>query len=70
MKITNTENMVQKKVCITYDSMEQLLSRQESITKTLQGYLDRNNNEQYISDYTISINDSKYILTFFLDQTK
>ena len=61
---------MQKKVCITYNSMEELLNRQEAITNTLLGYLTRNNNEQFISDHNISIDDnSKYMLTFYLDQT-
>jgi hypothetical protein len=62
--------MMQKKVCITYDSMEDLLNRQEAITNTLQGYLNRNDNVQAITDTVISVSDNdKYKLTFTLDQS-
>lgn len=61
---------MQKKVCITYDSMEDLLNRQEAITNTLQGYLNRNDNVQAITDTVISVSDNdKYKLTFTLDQS-
>lgn len=61
---------MQKKVCITYDSMEDLLNRQEAITNTLQGYLNRNDNVQAITDTVISVSDNdKYKLTFTLDST-
>lgn len=59
--------MMQKKVCITYDSMEDLLNREEAITNTLKGYLNRNNNIQFISDTSISMTDDKFKLTFTLD---
>lgn len=62
---------MQKVVCISYDSMEELLNREIHITNTLQGYLNRYNNEQYIQDTNISITeDNKYLLTFTLAITE
>lgn len=69
MKVNNND-MMQRTVCVTYDNMEDLMNRQEAITNTLQGYLNRNDNYQYISDTTVSIGaDDKYRLVFTLDVT-
>lgn len=65
MRVTN--NGIQKKVNISYDSMEELLNRQEHITNTLQNSLDRFNNEQFIEDTNIFLNNkNQYILSFTL----
>ena len=66
MKLNNDINPMQKQVCISYDSMEELLNRQEHMTNTLTGYLQRNNNIQYIKDTVISMTADKYQLTFTL----
>lgn len=69
MKVNNND-MMQKTVCITYDNMEDLMNRRDAITNTLQGYLNRNDNYQYISDTVVSIGeDDKYRLVFTLDVT-
>lgn len=65
MEVNPTEGY-QKKVAINYSSMEELLNRQEHITKTLQNYLDRTE-EQYISDTQITVGEDKFTLTFTLD---
>lgn len=67
MKATNTDKMYQKKVAVSYDSIEDLMNRQEAMQKTLEGYLKRNGDEQYISDITIYMSEEKYTLTFTLD---
>ena len=71
MKQRSNEETMQKIVCISYDSMEELLNRELHITNTLQNYLDRSNNEQYIQNTDISItDDDKYLLTFTLAVTE
>lgn len=60
----------QKKIHITYDSMEELLNREEYMTKTLQNHLDRNNNDKYISSTEIVMGSDKVALVFTLEETK
>lgn len=62
MKIDN-----QRKIHINYDSMEELLNRQEHIVNTMQNYLDRNDNIQHISNTDIIVGKDKYSLVITLD---
>lgn len=57
----------QRKIHINYDSMEELLDRQDHIVNTMQNYLDRNKNIQYISDTTIVVGEDKCSLVITLD---
>ena len=50
--------------------MEELLNREEYMTKTLQNHLDRNNNDKYISSTEIVMGSDKVALVFTLEETK
>ena len=56
----------QRRVSLTYDSMDTLMSREEYMKNTLQNYLDRNGNQQEITDQYISTTENKYLLNFIL----
>lgn len=56
----------QRRVSLTYDSMDTLMSREEYMKNTLQNYLDRNGNQQEITNQYISTTENKYLLNFIL----
>lgn len=56
MKTTNTEVVNQKKIAITYDNHRELELREPHIKKTLENYLERFGNKQYISNREVVVN--------------
>lgn len=56
MKVTNTEVMNQKKISITYDNPRELELREPHIKQTLENYLERFGNKQYISNREVVVN--------------
>lgn len=45
------ENPIIKRITIKYDNLEELFSREESMKKTLNNYLKRENNYEFYKSY-------------------
>ncbi len=59
-------NPNQRLTSIRYADMETLLEREEYMKQSLQNYLDRRGNQEYIEDTSISVADDYYFINFLL----
>lgn len=59
-------NSNQRLTSIRYAEFETLLEREEYMKQSLQNYLDRRGNQEYIEEISISMSDDYYFLNFLL----